>query len=251
MKPFRRGVFSGATVSVVGLALSCGGLCLGLAGCAFDGLFGDAKKPSVSILPLAVGNSWSYVDSAYYRDADGATDSIVVDSAFQGITGTRTVTLAAGPSTVYLSNALDRVTRRPVGLTTWLQDRADGNHTVGIEQGDASFTRETLHVKHPAAAGERYPTHFLEFRIEDDALVPLVDTVEIEVVDVHRTCAVPAGTFACVQYRGWRPGGVLHATGYYAPGVGFLGSEIVRTENHGGTEREVVRVRRLTAYTLF
>lgn len=221
----------------------------GLGGCSPGDLFGGAEKKPASILPLAVGNTWSYVDTVYYRGG-GAPDSIVVDSFFQGITGTRAVALAAGTSTAYLSRALDPATRQPFGPATWLQDRADGNHTVGIEQGEATFTFETLHVKYPAVDGERYPTHFLEFRDDGGTLVPLVDTVEIEVVDTRHACTVPAGTFACVKYRGWRPGGVLHATGYYAPGTGFLNSETVRTEIHDGTERTVTRVRRLTAYAL-
>jgi hypothetical protein len=198
-----------------------------------------------SIFPLAVGNTWSYIDSTYHGD-----DSVTLDSTHMTVTGTRLVVLAAGEQTVYLLNVRDRNTGLPSAYTQWVQDRADGQYNVGAEQEGTSFVFETLHLKHPAENGERYPTHFLDFRREGDSLVPVLDTLEIEVVDTRHACVAPAGTFRCVKYRGWRPGGALHATGYYAPGVGFVGSEVVRTVGVNGDMREVKYHRRLASFTL-
>lgn len=212
-----------------------------LAGC----LPNDAPA-NKSIFPLAIGNSWTYVDSTYHGD-----DSVTVDSSHMTVTGTRRVDLAAGEQTVYLLNTRDRNTGLPSAFTQWVQDRADGQYTVGAEQEGSSFVFETLHLKYPAENGERYPTHFLDFRREGDSLVPVLDTLEIEVVDARHACAAPAGKFRCVKYRGWRPGGVLHATGYYAPGVGFVGSEVVRAVEVGGVAHEVRYHRRLATFTLY
>ena len=128
---------------------------------------------------------------------------------------------------------------------------------LGVEQGWISpqvlpspqFVFETLHVRYPAVRGARYPTQFLSFRAEAGALIPVVDTVEIEVVNMDSTCTVPAGTFACVHYRG-RAHGEVFADAYYAPGVGYLGSTTVASRTVGGADQIVVSARRLAAYIL-
>jgi hypothetical protein len=196
-------------------------------------------------VPLAVGNSWIYVDSAYYGG-----DSVTVDSSILAITGKRAVTFMGQQDTIHLMNALRRLDEAPRSAFEYVMNGAHGLYTRGYAQDTAEILDNVLHVKHPATAGERYPTRFLGFATVNGALIPLIDTVEIEVVNPDTTCAVPAGTFPCVQYRGWRPGGVLHATAYYAPGIGFVGSEIVRTREVNGAPREVVFTRRLASYTL-
>jgi hypothetical protein len=220
------------------LAVSC---LLLLASCLFEGEKGARK----AIVPLAVGNVWSYVDSTYHR-----SDSITVDSSRTAITESLTVSLGGSDQTVYLSRSVSPVTGQAGSLATYLQDRSDGNHTVGAAQDGAVFLQEVLHVAWPARKGRRYPTWFLSFRSENGALVPVIDTLEIEIADARHVCTVPAGTFPCVQYRGWR-GTFLHATAYYAPGVGYLGSEVVRTVEVNGTPREIVYAHRLKAFTLY
>jgi hypothetical protein len=219
------------SVSVCGLLLTA---------CLFDGGKGARK----AIVPLAVGNTWHYVDSAHFGN-----DSVSVDSSRNAITGTRVISPGGKAQTVYLLNSLDPVTGQPRAGSAYLQDRSDGNYTMGAAQDGAEFLTEVLHLEHPAQEGHRYPTWFVSFRAENGALVPVIDTLEIEVVDADLTCSVPAGTFACVKYRGWRDT-VLHATAYYAPGVGYLGSEQIRTIEVNGTPREILITSRLRAFTL-
>jgi hypothetical protein len=212
-----------------------------LAGCLFE-----TKERSVKpILPLAEGNTWSYVDSAYFSE-----DSITTDSTHLAVTGTRVVTIAGSPQTVYLWTVRNAA-YQPAPVTLWLQNRSTGNFTVGAQQDSASFAYETLHVKYPATTGEVYTTHFLSFRSEADSLVPALDTVSIEVVNADSVCAVPAGVFECVHYRGRRLDGSILADGYYAPLVGFLGSASTRTIAVNGVDRKVRIVRRLASYVLF
>jgi hypothetical protein len=207
-------------------------------------VFGDDAPPREPIVPLAIGNTWAYVDSAYV-----GSDSVTVDSTRIDVTGMRTVTVGGMERTVYVWNVRDRATGQPGALSLWLRDAADGNYTVGAVQDTASFLFETLHVKYPAVRGERYPTQFLSFRADGGALIPVVDTVEIEVVNLDTTCVTPAGSFACVHYRG-RDSGILFADAYYAPGIGFLGSESRDTVPVNGTLRPRLFTRRLAAYTL-
>jgi hypothetical protein len=210
---------------------------------------GEPPTRVVPILPLAAGNTWDYTDSIYDGDEPLRLDSLRVS-----ITGTRRATIAGRERTVYLWNVHEQAGNTPGALSLWLENRANGNYTLGAQQETASFAFETLHLKYPAAAGDRYPLHFLSFQVEetdgDPRLAPLIDTLEAEVVSVSETCVTPAGTFACVHYRGWRPGGVLHADSWYAPGVGWLGSETTRALSDGGTPR-TVRIRRvLRSYVL-
>ena len=84
---------------------------------------------------------------------------------------------------------------------------------------------------------------------------PILDTIEIEVMNADTTCRVPAGTFACVHYRGRRLDGGVYADTWYAPGVGYLGSELLRQETFLDSSatpraRATRRVKKLTSYSL-
>jgi hypothetical protein len=211
------------------------------AGCVFQNT-NDQTKP---IFPLATGNTWAYVDSAYFGG-----DSVSTDSTHLDVIGTRTVAFPTGEQSVYLLNAR-AASGQPGAMSTWVQNRRDGNHTIGAQQGNATFQHDILHIKYPAESGELYTTYFYSFRTEGDSLIPVIDTLQIEVVNADTTCTVPAGTFSCVHYRGWKPVGVLFADTYYAPGVGYLGSTQLRTIAVNGIDREVRIVRRLASYVLF
>ena len=211
-----------------------------LAGCLFRD---DASLPA-PIVPLAAGNSWTYVDSALYRP-----DSVGIDSTRTDILGERVVTVNGSPRTVYLSNTRDRTTGLPGALTLYVRNGPDGEYTVGATRDSGEVLFETLHVKHPGKRGERYVTYFVDLRAVDGAWEPVLDTVEIEVAVPDTVCATPAGTFRCTEYRG-RRAGVLFARTWYAPGVGYLGSDVSRTIDVDGETREVIFRKRLARYTL-
>jgi hypothetical protein len=211
-----------------------------LAGCLFPG---DDPEPD-DITPLAVGNTWVYVDSAYYGG-----DSIVVSTGETSILGTREVLIEGEAHTVFLSNS-HAVGGPPAPISTYVKNIGHSNYTFGAERDTARVVGKVLHVEYPTRKGRRYPTYFYSFAEREGNLVPIVDTIEIEVVDPRHTCVVPAGTFSCVQFRGYYSNGDLFATAYHAPGVGPLGSEIVRTQLVGDTLREARFVRRLVSFTL-
>ena len=222
-----------------------------VAGFLFSGcLFSKDSEPDF-ITPLAVGNTWVYVDSVYYPRSSG-DDSITVATGETSITGTREVTIEGVPTKVYLSNnhAVDGL---PSALSIYVGNVGRSNYNYGAEQ-DHSFGTEqilgkSLHLEYHTTAGRRYTTLFYGFE-GSGVIFPKIDTIEIEVVDPHHTCVTPAGTFTCVKFRGYYTNGDLYATAYHAPGVGNLGSEIVRTELVGDSLREVRYIRRLTSFTL-
>lgn len=235
-----------------GHAVTCtllGSGCLILAACLFE----ENPVPEVRIVPLVVGNTWTYRDSTIYVPTEGGTDSVVIDSALRAITGTRTVMHEGRTEIVYLENAVRRPEDAPRAVFTYVAHGPLGLYTRGYATGDLAVFDDVLHVKYPATTGERYPTWFVSLRPGDSAGSPPVrlrDTLEIEVVNADTTCIVPAGTFACLHYRGWRPGAILHADAFYAPGVGYLGSITRRTLSVDGRAYEVTSTRRLSSYTL-
>lgn len=212
-----------------------------LAGCDLVRPLCDCPARS-PIVPLAVGNAWAYVDSAFYGG-----DSVTVDSTHIEIPGVREVSLGGKTRRVFLWNVRDRATGEPGALSLYVQNRGDGHYTVGASRDTAEFLFETLHVKYPAARGERYATRFLDLREENGTWVPVIDTLEIEVVAPDTLCATPAGTFRCAHYRGWR-GETVHADAYYAPGIGYLGSDLALELEVNGETRTVLFRKRLARY---
>jgi len=222
---------------------------LALSGCLFEN--GSAPKVAPHLVPLAVGNTWIYLDST--RTQTDGPDSIATDSSLLAIIGTRIVTYEGVTDTVFLENALRRPSETPSARFTYVRNGPHGYYTHGYADGSAEVFDKVLHVKYPAVTGERYPTWFVSLRPGDSvgaAPVRVRDSLEIEVVNADTVCNVPAGRIRCIHYRGWRPGPVLHADAYYAPGLGFVGSIVTRTHVIGGADRTVTTLRWLAAYSL-
>jgi len=221
--------------------LSAGMMGAGLSGCLF---IPDNDTHLEDIFPLAIGNTWTYVDSTRYTP-----DSVVTGSHEVTIPGTRELVIEGKPVTAF------RVNNHEVGgplssLSTYVINIGHSNYNLGAELDTAQVTGKALHLEYPTAAGRRYPTVFFGFRAEGSAWIPTRDTITIEAVDPHHSCTTPAGTFPCVVFRGYNPDGSLFATAYHAPGIGYLGYDIARTERVGDSLREVTYTRRLTSYTL-
>jgi hypothetical protein len=208
---------------------------LSLSACLFEG--GDAPAP---VVPLAVGNAWTYAESTFQ-------DGLLTEtwSSETSITGKRV--LEGGP-TVFVQNTRNRFTLDPGTYSAYVNNVGASHYTYGAEEHGVSVRHETLHVKWPAKRGERYFTQFVG--VDTLNAEPVLDTLEIEVVTPDTTCATLAGTFACVHYRGYR-GGSVYADTWYAPGVGYLGSEIRRFAQRNGALQESRHVKKLASYTLY
>ena len=212
-----------------------------MAGCIFTK---EGPEPR-DIVPLAVGNTWIYVDSAVY-----GPDSVVTGSSEANIVGTRTLAVGADSVTVFLLNAKNPLDGQPGPQNTYVRTLGHSNYTYGAEEAGAAFVDITPHVRWPAKAGESNFTHFVGFRTVDGNRLPALDTINILVVNPDTACIVPAGTFRCVHYQGYRLDGTLFADAWYAPGIGSLGNELRRTILVGDSLRTVRFVKKLTAYAL-
>ena len=206
-----------------------------LAACVFD-----SRGAAGPIVPLAVDNAWSYAESTFKDDvlADAWTTETSILAARA---------LADGPR-VFVLNTRNRFTGAPGTFSTYVNNVGASNYVQGAEEGGVSVRHEALHVKWPAKQGERYFTHFVG--VDTVNAEAVLDTVEIEVLNADTVCATPAGAFACVHYRGYRLDGSVHADTWYAPGVGHVGTEILRSVFRDGRLETTRHVKRLTSYTL-
>ena len=217
-----------------------------LCGC-FTG--NEDKARVTDIFPLATGNTWVYVDSALY-----GPDSVVTGTSEVNIVGTRRLALteAGGPdsTTVFLLNVKNISTGQPGPVNVYVRNMKHSNYTYGAEETGSAFVDITEHLRWPAQAGDQYITHFVGFTTVNGNRVPARDTIRIIVVNPDTVCTVPAGSFACIHYQGYRLDGALHADAYYAPGVGNLGNELTRTILVGDSLRVVRYVKKLVSFVL-
>jgi hypothetical protein len=211
-----------------------------ISGCLFEK---ENAEPLV-IFPLALGNTWIYVDSNYYGN-----DSITTSWTETSIIGTKEVTLDGSPQTVFLANSHE-VGAAPAAFSNYVLNVGQSNYNCGAELETARVTGKSLHLEYPTQNGRRYATTFYNFTVAMGVLLPALDTIDIEVIETRGTCTVPAGTFACVHYRGFRRDGTVYADAFHAPGVGYLGFEITRRAPVEDSLREIRSVRRLVSYTL-
>ena len=213
-----------------------------LVGC-FTG--NEDKPPVVDIFPLAMGNTWVYVDSAIY-----GPDSVVTGTSEVNIVGTRNVWTGGDSQTVFQLNVKNVSTGQPGPVNVYVRNIGHTNYTYGAEEAGNTFVDITPHLRWPAKAGDHYFTHFVGFATVNGNRVPALDTIQIVVVNPDTLCTVPAGAFACVHYRGYRLDGTLHADAFYAPGVGNLGNELTRTILVEDSLRVVRYVKKLVSFTL-
>ena len=217
------------------------------AGALLSGCFTDNEKqtPVADIVPLAVGNTWVYVDSVFYRP-----DSVGTGSTEVNIVGKRSVANGSDSVTVYLLNVKNIFSGNPGPLNVYVRNVGHSNYTYGAEETGASFIDVSQHLRWPAKKGDEYFTHFVGFKTENGNRVPALDTIKVVVVNPDTTCSAPAGTFKCIHYQGYRLDGTLLADTYYAPGIGSLASESSRLILVNDSVRSVRSVKKLVSYTL-
>lgn len=161
-----------------------------LIGCSKD----QPTKPaniSQYLMPLKVGNSWSY---KYYQYDPSTDDTTEVEEITWIITGTKTIE----NSQYFVFNNDDGVA----------QNRNEGLFTAGYDPDLGGFF-DDLFFKYPIASGQVYTY----YPIEEE-----VDSIRIKVTE--ETIAVPAGVFNCYAYQFIDRS--YESIFYFAPGVGLI-----------------------------
>lgn len=191
----------------------------------------DASEPDVpvmSLVPLAVGNSWTY--SGWYLGPENSF----------------TVTVSLPDTLSVLIDGQRRVayqqTYRQGAVTfpyRWLiANENDGHYYYGGVAATDTFAYRALAFRYPGRAGETYPLTRLAFsssRLEFYAQTPEAMTL----LALDRPCKVLGTIRSCYVYKfNFRPEDDVLETwdvyGYYAPGVGRVADTV---KSH---ERDIV-----------
>ena len=204
-----------AGFAMLGTGVGCNDRLPVTGGNGVDGLRG--------IIPLKVGNSWTYHsrNATYWSDYVQTIDSVSIIEGAITFSGSENDIPSNGNGT-FKSLLL----RNRDGSTSFLDNSPPY---------DAYRT-----FKHPAQAGERYD--YDTAYAQTDSLSPII--IYTEIVSTDTTITVPAGTFQCYHYRRARSSST---TPYWeiwiAPEVGIV-------RESGGGSPSLTFVSELTEYHL-
>ncbi len=200
-------------------------------GCSNKGTDSGISKDQ--ILPVAVGNNWSFVE----RPVGGYTSD------------TSTYTLTIIKDTMMTSNIggiIDigrwyRVTGQAGMLPTYYADRANGHwKTFFFNNGQNNISVVSLTAKYPAVVGDTFSRLY----------PPPLDggSQNVEVISSGASVTVETGTFSCVGYRvTLRADGRRQADYYYSLGVGLVK---INHYDLAPADSSITRETRLTGYTI-
>lgn len=149
------------------------------------------SEPSEEIMPLAIGNQWTFV----IVGIDSLGDTVSLDSQSTTIVGD---TVISGQTWYQYQTDVIQSSDLPV-----LRNGDEGLWITGPDATDLPY----LVAKYPAMTGEMWTN-----AVGDDTLT--VSATRAPVV-------VPAGSFECIEYVIHRPSGDS-TINFYAPGTGLI-----------------------------
>lgn len=164
------------------------------------------------LVPLAVGNRWTYIDSSFSNGQVSTFNTVL------GISGTSNIQYQSQPYTVYHWNWLNPVTLEP-GKIAWLMANGpEGVYDFGgrTAQGDTVMAKN-LYVKFPARLGETWKRVEI---LNAGSYIILGDTLVVTVVSTNEVLDTPAGKIRCYVYSSQR--GSLNVLEYYSVNMGYV-----------------------------
>jgi hypothetical protein len=202
-----------------------------IAGCSKKGT--DSDISGEQILPLSVGNSWSYTElpaAGFSGDTNNYTLSVIKDTLMA-------LTIESSTDIGHWF----RVTGHAGLAPTFYANRSSGYWlTFFYSDGATTQIVTSLMAKYPASVGDSYSRIYPP---------PLQNgSAEVEVISTGTQVTVPAGTFSCYVYRVYLPAtNRLSFDSYYALGVG-----LVKMSFYGLTpaDSSVTRETRLSSYNV-
>lgn len=163
------------------------------------------------IIPFAVGNQWTYVDS---------TNGVSPYTTVLGIIGVTDTIYQGRPYKAYHWNWLNGPNFQPSDITWYMANGPDGVLNFGGICSSGSFmVAKSLYVKYPVQAGETWNRLDIYFQFSGSFAV--MDTTLMTVVSTDEILVTPAGTFHCIVYSSQ-----FYTTtyrDYYALNIGWVG----------------------------
>lgn len=177
------------------------------------------------IMPLAIGNSWKFVDSLF--NIDGSKETYTFSWRVSGLER-----ILAG------SDSIDvHIVELGPSYAGIMYLRAESDGLCGYSSGENSspghYNLRTILVKYPITVGDSFVGDHGDYKDRHTCLS--VDTLLV----------TPVGQFRCIMVRN-NPGGTWYTDIFYRPGVGKMG-EIA----YDLTRPPLVRYKRwLVSYTV-
>lgn len=166
------------------------------------------------LVPLAVGNRWTYIDSSFHSGSVSVSHSLV------GIIGDTNIQYQSQSYKVYLENWMDYTTQKHNDLS-WLKANCpEGLYCFGgIGPKGGFVAAKSLYAKYPARTGEIWNKMNIVFTFADSAFM-VWDTTLAVVESTVEMFETPAGRFRCYVYTSHWVGFTFRE--YYAVNIGLV-----------------------------
>lgn len=182
----------------------------------------EFNKTKNVIMPLTVGNYWTYLVVLNY----GTPDTLIMEI-------TRQIPIIYAGETFMTSARIIYLKSGPRPNYEWLSwNGVDGLYTFGGIAADTdTFVIKNLELKFPASVGDSWRVPHLKYSLSDDRFF-IKDTLTYSLVAKDEEFRTPAGIFKCYVYKfSEKPAddvvGVWDYFLYFSPGLGLVG-EIIR-----------------------
>lgn len=163
------------------------------------------------IMPLAVGNFWSYSDTLFLYGS--------VSSSKLSIVGQKTIEYQGESQSVYLwtwDASIDSSLRED----WYYNNESDGLYCYGCKANGVDTLFKTIYSKFPADVGSEYLSSAVYF----GGKYFISENRNIKIVSINKKVATILGDFICYDYQ-YKDAYLNVIDLYYSKGVGYVGSE--------------------------
>lgn len=192
-----------------------------------DNSVNQVQNNSGVIMPLKVGNQWTYIDSSFAENGS----LISTDSSRLGITGKTNIFYNGQSIEVFYWNWLNINNNQPEDFKWLARNETEGLYMYGGRYLDSNFVfQKTLDTKYPVNVGDTWERITYSFRriITGDSSFYsfyISDTVLVTCISINQKFITAIGEFECYVYNYQR---VISNENdyiylYYAKDVGYVG----------------------------
>lgn len=187
---------------------------------------GNEENQTAVLVPLAVGNQWSFIDSTFSA-ANGAF--VGRDSSRLGITGSTSIQHQGASVEVFYWNWANPRTGVAYDYKWLTRNEPDGRYLYGGQSSKGTYVLgKFLSERHPVTAGQTWQNIRIVYRSSDSTFA-VGDTVQMSCRAVDEQFTTLVETFKCVVYSYQQTvtttGGttIRETCVYYAPNIGYVG----------------------------
>ena len=178
------------------------------------------------IMPLSVGNHWTYIDSTFYDNIPKS------DTSKTGIIGEMTIQHNNETHNVYFFNNYNKETGEP-DISNWLiKNEKNGIWEYGIMTSKDTLIVPNLAIKYPVSIGDTWKRYVysIGYYIEEDNQV--IDTLDVKCISANEELKTFSGIYNCYVYHYCTPtASSADIYLYFSENIGQVGMIIKGKEN--------------------